>query len=55
MFGFVSQGSLHTKANLTYNLIMISQPYGGQKEHNWILQNVTKTHLLIMLSLPTPT
>ena len=34
IFGFVSQGSLHTKANLTYNLIMISQPYGGQKEHN---------------------
>ena len=27
IFGFVSQGSLHTQANLTYNLIMISQPY----------------------------
>ena len=34
IFGFVSQGSLNTKANLTYKLIMISQPYGGQEKHN---------------------
>lgn len=33
---------------------MISHPYGGQEENNWIPQNVTQTHVSIMLSLPTP-